>query len=244
MLKFVESGKKGTVLMSLGTNIKSNMLGDKTLTNIITTFAQLPDYNFIWKFESEESELPVKLPKNVFIAKFLPQNDILAHENVKAFVSHAGGLSSQETQWYGKPVVAIPFFVDQIRSASKIVRLGTGVRLHFKTIDVTRFKAAILTVLEDKGFQMKAKRISQLFQDKPRRPLETAIWWIEFVIRNPSAPQFQSTALKLGWFASNSYDVILALLLALHLLFYFIFKLAKFMRNLFVKSDSKKLKRN
>ena len=61
MEKFIKAPKKGTVLMSLGTNIKSSMLGDELLTKIIKTFAQLPDYNFIWKFESEAKDLPVML---------------------------------------------------------------------------------------------------------------------------------------------------------------------------------------
>lgn len=244
MLKFVESGKKGTILMSLGTNVKSNMLGEERLGSIIKTFAQLSDYNFIWKFESEENELPMKLPKNVFIAKFLPQNDILAHTNVKAFVTHAGGLSSHESLWYGVPMITIPFFCDQIRSASKLVNLGVAVKIDFRTLNLQNFKEAINTVLNDPSYSAKSKRTSELFQDKPMRPLDTAIWWIKYTIRNPSAPQFHSPALKLDWIVSNSYDVILTLLVAIHLLVYFVFKIVKIIKKSFEKPESKKLKRN
>lgn len=91
--------------MSLGTNMKSNMLGKETLTTILETFAQLPDYNFIWKFESEASDLPISLSENVMIAAFLPQNDILAHPNVVAFISHAGMLSTHEALYHGVPII-------------------------------------------------------------------------------------------------------------------------------------------
>lgn len=105
MDKFISSGKKGSILMSLGTNIKSNQLGDKLLTQIIKTFAALPEYNFLWKFESEEKDLPIKLSKNVMIGKFLPQNDILAHPKIVGFISHAGLLSTHEALYHGVPVV-------------------------------------------------------------------------------------------------------------------------------------------
>lgn len=109
MEKFILSAKKGTILMSLGTNMKSSMLGEELLTKIIKTFAQLPDYNFLWKFEAEPKDLPVKLSKNVMVGKFLPQNDILAHPGIVGFISHGGLLSSHEALYHGVPVIGIAF---------------------------------------------------------------------------------------------------------------------------------------
>ena len=244
MLKFIESGKRGTVLMSLGTNMKSNMLGKETLSAIIKTFAQIPDYNFIWKFESELHELPVAPSKNVFISKFLPQNDILAHPSVKAFVTHSGLLSTQESLWYGKPMIALPFFADQIKNAQKSIRANVAVALNFRTLNVEEFKKAILKILEDKTFLENAEEISKLFQDKPQKPIDLAVWWIEFVIRNPSAPIYQSPALKLGWFAAGSYDIILLVLIALQVLIFAVYKVRKRISNFFKTSEKPKVKRN
>lgn len=105
MEKFISSSKKGTILMSLGTNVKSHLLGEKLLTNILKTFAAMPEYNFLWKFEAEESELPIKPTKNVMLGKFLPQNDILAHSKVVGFISHGGMLSTHEALYHGVPVI-------------------------------------------------------------------------------------------------------------------------------------------
>lgn len=105
MEKFISSAKKGTILMSLGTNMKSNMLGNERLTNILKTFAQLSDYNFIWKFESEPHELPIPPSKNVMIGKFLPQNDILANPKVVAFITHSGLLSTHESLYHATPMI-------------------------------------------------------------------------------------------------------------------------------------------
>lgn len=42
----------------------------------------------IWKYEDET--LAEKVPPNVMIRKWLPQADILAHKNVRLFISHGG----------------------------------------------------------------------------------------------------------------------------------------------------------
>lgn len=243
MLKFVEGSKRGTVLMSLGTNVKSNMLGNERLTSILKTFASLPEYNFIWKFESEVKDLPIKPTKNVFISKFLPQNDILAHPRVKAFVTHAGLLSSQEAKWYGKPMIGIPFFCDQKQCIRKSVRLGIAVEIDFRELSVEILRTAISTVLEDPKYSENAKKISKIFQDIPEKPLDKAVWWIEYVIRNPNAPQFSPTSLKIGYIAANSYDVFLTFIVVILVFIFLVFKGYSFLKANLTKS-SKKVKSN
>lgn len=242
MKTFVESGKKGTVLMSLGTNVMSSMLGEKILTLILKTFESIPDYNFIWKFEAEPHELPVKPAKNVMVAKFLPQNDLLAHKHLKAFITHAGGLSTQESLWYGKPMVGIPFIADQYRTVDKSVRMGVAIRLEIATLEAINFKNAIMEVLENPKYTENARKISRIFQDKPMKPLDTAVYWIEFVMRNPDAPFFKSPTLELGFLASNSLDIYLFLLFIIHLILFIAYRLIK--KIFCLKSDSKKVKVN
>lgn len=77
----------------------------------LKAFAELPQYNFLWKFDS--TEFPFKLPSNVLIKKWMPQNDILAHKNVKAFITHAGLCGSHEAIWHSVPMIGIPFLLDQ-----------------------------------------------------------------------------------------------------------------------------------
>lgn len=241
MKSFVEGGKKGTVLMSLGTNILSSTLGEEILTTILKTFESLPDYNFIWKFEAEPHELPVVLGKNVMVSKFLPQNDLLAQENLKAFITHAGGLSTQESLWYGKPMVCIPFIADQYRTTDKSVRMGVAVKMEIATLKVDNFRSSILKVLEDLTYTENAKKISKIFQDKPMKPLDTAVYWIEFVMRNPDAPFFKSPTLKLGFLASNSLDVYLFIIISIHLIAFTVIKL---WRKIFCSKSNRKIKVN
>ena len=237
METFIKSAKKGAILMSLGTNIRSNMLGNEVLTAVLKTFALFPDYNFLWKFESEVNNLPIKPTDNVMVSKFLPQNDILAHPNVKAFISHAGMLSTHEALWHGKPVVGMPFFVDQSRNLEKSIKNGVAVRVDFRTLNVEIFKSSISAVLDDPKYMKNAQKVSKFFQDKPQKPLEVAIWWIEYAIRNPDLENLKSPTLKLGPFVSKSYDILLTLIVLLHV---FIFTLIKIVRKILKGTKNKK----
>lgn len=211
--------------MSLGTNIKSSMLSRDTQMSILEAFAHFKDFNFVWKFETNTHDLPTKPSSNVLIKPFVPQNDILAHPNVKAFITHSGLLSTQESFWYGKPMVAIPFFCDQRRTAEKSKAMGVGVDIDFQKLTKGTLITALEAVLYNKTFTENAQKFSKLFRDKPQKPLVVALWWIEYAMRNPSAPHYRSPTLELGSFASQSYDIILAILILVHTLTFMLFKL-------------------
>jgi glucuronosyltransferase len=103
----------GTILFSLGTNIRSDKLTREVQNMFLRVFEKLPMYHFLWKFESENTDL--KFPPNVKVQSWMPQNDILAHPKTVAFITHSGLLSIQEASWYGVPVIGIPFIVDQFK---------------------------------------------------------------------------------------------------------------------------------
>lgn len=229
MEKFIAAGKKGTILMSLGTNIRSSYLSNATLEVFLKTFESFPEYNFLWKFETDLDNLPVKPAKNVMIGKFFPQNDILAHPNIKAFITHAGLLSTHEAYWHGVPMVCLPFFVDQHSNARKSVDLRVAVKSHYKQLrTVDDFRSLIIEITGDSKYSENAKKVSKLFRDKPEKPLDKAIWWVEYVMRNAGNLEIlRSPTIELGFFASNSYDVILTVIVFIHLMIYAFVRLVK-----------------
>lgn len=111
MENYFNSTTKGVVLFSLGSNLRSDNIPISKQQLFINVFREFRDYNFLWKFEGNISD--DDLPKNVRIHSWLPQSDILAHPKLKAFITHGGLLSAQESIWYGVPLVVIPFALDQ-----------------------------------------------------------------------------------------------------------------------------------
>lgn len=110
----------------------------------MNTFSELP-YKILWKFEAEEME---GKPDNVKISKWLPQQDVLGHPNVKLFIMQAGYLSTEEAIVNRVPLLALPFFADQMFNARRYVTLGIGSMLNFNTLTTETFKKAILEVIQ------------------------------------------------------------------------------------------------
>jgi glucuronosyltransferase len=77
------------------------------------------------------------------------------------------------------------------------------------------------------SYKENAARVRQAFNDRPLSPLDTAIFWTEYVIRHNGAPHMRSAALDLAWYQYLLLDVIAVLFLALVTVlavFYFIVK--------------------
>lgn len=72
---YLDNSKNGAIYFSMGTNVKSKDLPLDVREALLKTFAKLKQ-NVLWKFEDEN--IP-DLPKNVKIAKWLPQQDILGN---------------------------------------------------------------------------------------------------------------------------------------------------------------------
>merc|ERR1719277_1979672 len=66
---------------------------------------------------------------NLNMAGWVPQKAILSHKNLQCFVSHCGQGGVSEALFAGVPLVAYPFFHDQLLLAESIEKLGCGVWL-------------------------------------------------------------------------------------------------------------------
>ena len=72
------------------------------LKNIFTNVFSKLKQKILWKWETEEME---DKPDNVKLSKWLPQQDLLSHPNLKLFISHMGQSSAQEALCHQVPVV-------------------------------------------------------------------------------------------------------------------------------------------
>ena len=129
----------------MGSNAKSTFLPKEKLEILIKTFAKLKQ-RVIWKWETDE--LPGK-PDNVLIGKWLPQDDILAHKNVKLFISHGGLGSIVESMYHGVPVVGMALFGDQMANVEAIVKEGWAVSVDPNTLTEESITFGIQEVLQN-----------------------------------------------------------------------------------------------
>ncbi|XP_055910881.1 UDP-glucosyltransferase 2-like [Eupeodes corollae] len=244
---FLDSAVKGSVLISLGSNIKAEVLGKQRIEDLISVIKRFPEYNFLWKVE--DKGILKEFPKNLMIQNWLPQNDILAHPKLKVFFTHAGGLSMQEAVFHGKPLVAMPFFVDQMNNAFLAEHKGYGKVVLFEEINEESVYSAFSEVFNNSSYSRNMLELQKKFLDRKSKPLDTAIWWIEYILRNPKADHLSPFSRNMTYLVANSFDIVLVFYCLISLILFvgiFIsFKLFKNILNKFMnKLDGKYSNRN
>lgn len=153
------------------------------------------------------------------VQKWLPQDDVLAHPNVKLFISHCGLGGVTEARYHGVPILGIPIFGDQPSNLKGIVEEGWAVSLPYSTLNEETFEASLTEALTNNTYGLVVKREANLFRDRPQHPLDTAVYWVEYVMRHKGAKHMQSQAIDLNYFQYHSLDVIATLLVAIWLSF-------------------------
>ncbi|XP_058831916.1 UDP-glycosyltransferase UGT5-like isoform X2 [Topomyia yanbarensis] len=201
--KFIDNSKHGVIYFSMGSMLKGCNFPEEKRNAFIKAFASLKE-NILWKYEN--TSLPNK-PKNVLVKKWLPQNDILAHPNVKLFITHGGLLGSTEALYHGKPMLGVPIYGDQRMNMARAKKAGYGTHLEFENLSEELIRQGIRNVLDDPTFTENAKLISERYRDKPMSPSQTAAYWVEYVIRHRGAPQLRSAAVELSYIEYNLFDV-------------------------------------
>lgn len=97
-------------------------------------------------------------------------------------------------------------------------------------------------VLFKPSYKKNADKRSSLFKDQKDKPLDRAIFWCEWLMRHPhDFKEIQLSRIgELGWFAANSYDILLffaSIILVIYLL------LKKMMKKLFGSKNYREGKR-
>ncbi|XP_056242281.1 UDP-glucuronosyltransferase 2C1-like [Seriola aureovittata] len=205
--EFVQSsGDHGVIMMTLGTLV--GKLPQDVAEEIAAAFAQLPQ-KVIWRYIGQR---PAGLGNNTLLVNWLPQNDLLGHPKTRVFVTHGGTNGVQEAIYHGVPIVGLPLFFDQPDNLSRIRAKGGAVILDIATLDRHVFADSLMTVLYKSSYRESMQTLSRLHRDQPMKPLDQAVFWIEYVIRHKGARHLQTQSNKMSWFVYNSVDVIAALL--------------------------------
>jgi len=173
----------GFVYMSFGTYADFGILDPSIQQAFIGALQNLSHINFLWKVENVS--LVKEFPNNnVYISNWMPQQDILAHPKIRAFITHAGLIGIQEAIYNLVPLISFPIFADQDYNAERMHRKEYGIRLEIITVTQLQLEEAIQSILSDEKYRKNMRKVSALFTDRPQKPLETALWWTDFVLRH------------------------------------------------------------
>uniref|UniRef100_A0A1Q3FQR5 UDP-glucuronosyltransferase n=2 Tax=Culex tarsalis TaxID=7177 RepID=A0A1Q3FQR5_CULTA len=203
--QYLDSSKHGVIYFSLGTLIRTKSLNAKNIGIFIDTFRSLK-YDVLWKCDGQIDR--IEKPSNVRLMRWLPQQDVLAHPNVKLFVTQGGQQSMEEAVDRHVPMVVIPFNFDQFGNGDKVVERGIGKSIWMERLTTDGLRQAILEVIENKKYKRNIERLGKLIRDQPMRPVDKAVWWTEYVIRHQGASHYRYKPAKMPAWQYHYYDVV------------------------------------
>jgi UDP:flavonoid glycosyltransferase YjiC (YdhE family) len=98
-------------------------------------------------------------PSNVHIARYIPQDQLLAH--CAAVVSHGGSGTFLATLAAGLPQLCLPQAADQFLNAAACARAGIGLAIEPGAVSVEHVRTAAERLLSDDTFRTAARRGSE-----------------------------------------------------------------------------------
>ena len=118
------------------------------------------EHHVLWKLPADQQRLlPSDLPANLRVMTWVPsQLDVLAHPNVRAFVSHGGSNGLHEGLYFGKPQLIRPLWADCHDHAVRGVDAGVSLTMS-ADVDVATTVRDLRRLLTDESFARAARLI-------------------------------------------------------------------------------------
>ena len=99
---FVSGAEEGVILFSLGyTGFSAKDVPQSVVLALLEAFSSMKQNRFVMRFDPEVMPFT---PDNVKVSKWIPQQALLAHPNVIAFISHCGIGSLLEAVYHSVPI--------------------------------------------------------------------------------------------------------------------------------------------
>ena len=210
--KFMDSHPEGVVYVSFGSALKPSQMTSKQKNVFIDTFKELKNTPIIWKWDDNSDGIP----ENVMLQKWLPQNDLLAHPNLKLFVTHGGLLSTQEALYHEVPLVGVPISNDQKPNLMRAQANGYAKMLNLQTMTKNDLLHTIKTALNNKEMIDSMKRMHELFTDHSfgGTPVNKAVAAVDLVVKHKGADFMKPKAINsISWYQEHGIDIFVFVIL-------------------------------
>ncbi|XP_042534310.1 UDP-glucuronosyltransferase 2B17-like [Dipodomys spectabilis] len=137
---------------------------------------------------------------------------LACHPKTKAFITHGGAKGVYEAIHHGIPMVGIPLFGEQRDNIAHMVAKGAADQLDIRAISRKDLLRALESVIHKPFYKKNAMWLSTIHHDQPMKPLDPAVFWIEFVMCHKGAKHLRPLSHNLAWYQYHSLDVIRFLL--------------------------------
>lgn len=143
---WLDQDSKPVIYICLGTMVKGIFPFFSTIIRVALT----EGFRILWSYYKKPWKDSLD-SKHLRWEKWVPQVDILAHKNVKLFISHCGAGAIKQALWFCKPIIAIPILWDQFYNAWVLEQLCGIAPLNWNSISTKQIQSQIKDIQDRMG---------------------------------------------------------------------------------------------
>lgn len=216
----MDQASNGVIIVSFGS--MGGYINIKHITKLMSAFKLIPN-TVIFSYAGHAEHLK-PIPENVHIFSWIPQNDLLGHNNTKIFITHGGHNGQIEAVYHAVPMITIPLFAEQPHNAFRVVSHSIGLSLDIETFTRDDLILAIHEIITNSTYKNYISLRSLMLKNRPgKHPAQEAADWIEYVLKYGSSCM-KSTAASMPFYKLWLLD-IMSFCLFLLLVVFFLFSL-------------------
>uniref|UniRef100_A0A1I8AHY5 glucuronosyltransferase n=1 Tax=Steinernema glaseri TaxID=37863 RepID=A0A1I8AHY5_9BILA len=232
--------RKDAFIVSFGMYVQGYTMPEPMKKALLAAFKEFPHVTFIWKYEKEEDEIAKGLD-NVLTFKSIPQGDLLAHKNLRGFLTHGGMNSVTEASHRGVPLITVPILGDQMRNAKMVERMGTAIHLHKSDLaNADKVIDAFRKLLTNESYSIEAKRVAAMIANRPIPVKTLLVRHVEFAAQFGQLKKLDSVGRTQSFIVYHSLDIWGAIVLALATIVFVLLKIVLVLLRKLLASKPKK----
>ncbi len=140
--------------------------------------------------------------------------------------------------------MVVPVFGDQPSNALEAERRGYGIAIPLPELTEDKLFNAIKEILDNPSYARRAQEHGTMLMDEMTKPLDRAVWWIEYALRYPGMKHMRSPVHDLHWTQYFLLDVIGFIALVVTIVLFIVVKTLSCCCRMCFGKSGKKVKTN
>lgn len=105
-------------------------------------------------------------------------------------------------------MLMLPCFADQLSNAQKIIEKKVGLKEDISKMSEEGFSKILSELLNNPEYRNNMKKLSAKYRDRPQKPLNAALFWIDYMLRHGDTNHLDMPSRDMNYFQIENLDVI------------------------------------
>ena len=180
---FVDGAKDGLIVISFGSLIEMRKTIIGPIGMLIEALGRMKEKAVVQFTQTDLGNL--KIPPNVLVREWLPQTDLLAHQNAKLFIGHGGMNGHLEATYLGIPILTLPYQSEQAHNGARAEAKGYGKLLKWDEINTHEIYDTIRELIDNKNYKENIVKCMKIIKDMPSAR-EQLSFWVNHILKHGS----------------------------------------------------------